>query len=432
MFRKLHYFLTLLALFISVCFHFSFVISHHHDDDENEFPILVKSDVNYNTLGPVSRLSHGSSHRVFNVDDFGAKGDGTDDRKAFKKTWKKACSSEGGVFLVPNNRTYHLRPMNFTGPCKSSQLTLKIAGTIKASSHRKDYIKDRWHWLVFVSVENMNVEGGGTFDGKGKIWWENSCKVNKSLPCVRAPHAVTFFDCKNLIVSNLRFKDAQKFHLFFDACVNVKVENLLVTAPSNSPNTDGIHMQGTQNIQLRNCVIKTGDDCISIINGTTNVRATDITCGPGHGISIGSLGPNNTEAQVSNVMVDRVTISGTTNGVRIKSWQGGSGYGENIVFQNIAMHNVTNPIIIDQYYCDQKDPCPEQYSAVQISNVVYNNITGSSFSKMAIKFNCSRTFECQGISMRNVNLVREGDGVVEASCHNVGLTVKGLVSPSCS
>ncbi|KAF4377467.1 hypothetical protein F8388_024958 [Cannabis sativa] len=40
-----------------------------------------QSDVNYNTLGPVSRLSHGSSHRVFNVDDFGAKGDGTDDRK---------------------------------------------------------------------------------------------------------------------------------------------------------------------------------------------------------------------------------------------------------------------------------------------------------------------------------------------------------------
>ncbi|KAF4347115.1 hypothetical protein G4B88_025158 [Cannabis sativa] len=113
------------ALFNSVCFHFSFVISHHHDDDENEFPILVKSDVNYNTLGPVSRLSHGSSHRVFNVDDFGAKGDGTDDRKAFKKTWKKACSSEGGVFLVPNNRTYHLRPMNFTGPCKSSQVQLK-------------------------------------------------------------------------------------------------------------------------------------------------------------------------------------------------------------------------------------------------------------------------------------------------------------------
>lgn len=27
-----------------------------------------------------------------------------------------------------------------------------------------------------------------------------------------------------------------------------------------------------------------GDDCISIVSGSKNVEATDITCGPGHGI----------------------------------------------------------------------------------------------------------------------------------------------------
>jgi hypothetical protein len=27
-----------------------------------------------------------------------------------------------------------------------------------------------------------------------------------------------------------------------------------------------------------------GDDCISIVGGSKNVEATDITCGPGHGI----------------------------------------------------------------------------------------------------------------------------------------------------
>jgi hypothetical protein len=27
-----------------------------------------------------------------------------------------------------------------------------------------------------------------------------------------------------------------------------------------------------------------GDDCISIVSGSENVEATDITCGPGHGI----------------------------------------------------------------------------------------------------------------------------------------------------
>lgn len=47
--------------------------------------------------------------------------------------------------------------------------------------------------------------------------------------------------------------------------------------------------------------------------------------------------------------------------------QGGSGSASNIRFQNIEMHNVTNPILIDQYYCDRKKPCKEQ--------VIYRNTT---------------------------------------------------------
>ena len=37
--------------------------------------------------------------------------------------------------------------------------------------------------------------------------------------------------------------------------------------------------------------------------------------------SIGSLGKNYSEDFVSNVLVDKVVLSNTTNGVRIKSWQ---------------------------------------------------------------------------------------------------------------
>ena len=37
--------------------------------------------------------------------------------------------------------------------------------------------------------------------------------------------------------------------------------------------------------------------------------------------SIGSLGAGNSEAEVSNIRVDRALISGTSNGVRIKTWQ---------------------------------------------------------------------------------------------------------------
>lgn len=110
--------------------------------------------------------------------------------------------------------------------------------------------------------------------------------------------------------------------------------------------------------------------------------------------SIGSLGDDNSKAFVSGVTVDGAKLSGTDNGVRIKTYQvkvinqpfpsklafshlpytlflicyltysiqGGSGTASDIIFQNIQMDNVKNPIIIDQDYCD-KSKCTEQVSS---------------------------------------------------------------------
>ncbi|XP_015881617.3 polygalacturonase QRT2-like [Ziziphus jujuba] len=375
---------------------------------------------------------------TLNVHDFGAKGDGiTDDSEAFKEAWNRACSSEGQrvVLLIPRSN-YMLKPMKFSGPCKSDHLIMKMKGTIKASQNRTDY-KNKAYWIVFQKLQNFRVEGGGLFDGNGRIWWQDSCKLNKSLPCTGAPNAVNFIRCNNLKVDNLRFRNAQKMHLVFEKCVNVKVLNLKISAPEDSPNTDGIHVTRTQNLKIANCVIKTGDDCISIVGASKNIGATDITCGPGHGISIGSLGARNSVDYVSYVVVNKATFSGTTNGVRIKTWQGGSGYAKNIRFQNITMQNVRNPIIIDQHYCDQREPCLEQDSAVQISNVVYSSIKGTSTSEVALRFDCSNSFPCQGIFLQDVDLqpherVHDPHKRVVASCNNVMLTKTIRISPNCS
>ncbi|XP_040991037.1 polygalacturonase QRT2 [Juglans microcarpa x Juglans regia] len=413
-------------------------IDHHHQDQDNDkhepgfLDLIMMSAAK--RFGMKRRLGRAqtpsTSPRLLSVDQFGAKGDGRDDTEAFLKAWKAACSSANSVLVVPKYRNYHLKPITFSGPCRSD-MTLKVYGTIKASSHRSDYAKDTRHWLVFENIQNFVVEGGGSINGNGRKWWKNSCKINKNLPCTHAPTAVTFLGCNNLRMSNLRIQNAQQMHVSFQKCVNVKALNLFVTAPGNSPNTDGIHVTETQNINIQNCVIRTGDDCISIVAGSKNVRATDITCGPGHGISIGSLGADGSSDYVSNVVVDRARLSGTTNGVRIKTWQGGSGYAKNILFQNIEMNNVSNPIIIDQNYCDQDAPCREQASAVQISTVTYRNIKGTSASEDAVKFHCSESIPCEGISLQNVDLVRAGDADVKASCDNVGLANKGKVFPRC-
>ncbi|PON36531.1 Glycoside hydrolase [Parasponia andersonii] len=68
------------------------------------------------------------------------------------------------------------------------------------------------------------------------------------------------------------------------------------------------------------------------------------------------------------------------------------------------MANVANPIIIDQKYCDQKNPCSKQQKAVQMKNVLYKSISGTSASQAAIKFACSSTFPCEGIVLQDIDL----------------------------
>ncbi|CAI8596152.1 unnamed protein product [Vicia faba] len=389
----------------------------------------------YEQFGVMARTYHPSiapsrSQKMINVNDYGARAnDGQIDNKAFEKAWNEACSN-GRVLVVPGNSVYHLKPIIFSGPCQHNT-AVKIYGTIKAWPKISAYEEDRTLWIKFENVTNLIVNGGGTINGNGQIWWKKSCKVNESLPCKGAPTAVTFIECNNLKLNNLKFKNAQQMHIRVQNCNNVWASNLIIRAPGDSPNTDGFHVTHSQNVFITNSIIGTGDDCISIVSGSKNIRATDIICGPGHGISIGSLGQDKSEAQVSNVEVNRATLKGSTNGVRIKTWQGGSGYAKNIKFLNIVMHNVTNPIIIDQNYCDRKTECEEQDSAVQLSNVVYQNIRGTSASEVAIKLECSKAVPCKGIHLQDVILTPEGNDGAIAKCENVRYTNSGKFFPKC-
>ncbi|XP_052173755.1 polygalacturonase-like isoform X1 [Diospyros lotus] len=372
-----------------------------------------------------------ASVKTVSVNDFGAKGDGSDDTQAFKNAWQAACSSSAAATLLVPKKKYLVKPIRFAGPCKAA-LTVQIYGTIEASANRAYYKEDGRHWLLFDSVQNLQVKGGGTIDGNGNTWWENSCKINKALPCKYAPTALTFYRCKNIIVKNLKIQHAQQIHLSFEKSTNVQASRLTVTSPQTSPNTDGIHVTDTQNIQISSCVIGTGDDCISIVSGSQKVKATGITCGPGHGISIGSLGSGNSKAFVSDVLVNGAKLYGTQNGLRIKTWQGGSGSVSNIKFLNVQMNNVDNPIIIDQSYCDQDKPCKEKGSSVQVKDVIYQNIQGTSASDVAINFSCSKEFPCEGIVLQNVNLKRGAvAAAAKASCSNVKLSETGVVAPHC-
>ncbi|XP_051147724.1 probable polygalacturonase At1g80170 [Andrographis paniculata] len=383
---------------------------------------------------PTDRVDRSSSTAasVFNIDDFGAKGDGlSDDTKSFQAVWKTACSSSRSVkIVIPARKSYLIKPTDFAGPCKS-KVTLRVSGLIRAPQDPAVWEGRNIHkWLYFHGVNNLKVDGGGTINGMGKDWWDRSCKINNTNPCTSSPTAVTFHRCRNLKVRNITITDAQRMHIAFTTCTRVVVSKVGIVAPGDSPNTDGIHISASKNVKVENVFIATGDDCISIVSNSSKIRIKNAACGPGHGISIGSLGKNSSCDSVEDVVVNGSFFFNTENGARIKTWQGGSGSVKKITFENLWMKNVANPIIIDQYYCDRRGTCPNQTSAVRIDDVSFKGIRGTSGTEKAITLACSDSCPCRRLHLEDIDLAAESDEAIKSFCWEAFGTSSGFVYPT--
>ncbi|KAJ8439385.1 hypothetical protein Cgig2_021799 [Carnegiea gigantea] len=365
----------------------------------------------------------GLSNAAYSVVDFGARPDGlSDSTQAFKKAWAKACGSTRAMTLYVPKGKYVVRPINFNGPCKS-RVNVLIKGTILAPPDYRVLGQSRT-WLLFYGVNGLTVKGG-TIDARGAGYW--SCKRHHG-NCNIGAQSISFIGCNDIVVDGLTSYNSQRMHVGIVGGRNAALKYLTLRAPGGSPNTDGIHLQDTSGVTIVGSVIKTGDDCISIGPGTRDVWIQQIACGPGHGISIGSLGNSIHEAGVQNITVTGVVFWKTQNGVRIKSWaRPSNGFVRGVIFRNLVMNNVYNPIIIDQNYC-LNNQCPHQNSGVKISGVKYRNIKGTSKSKVAVSFDCSPSSPCTGIKLQDIKLTYNHSPAV-SSCSHIHGSTKGAVIP---
>lgn len=362
----------------------------------------------------------------YNVLNYGAKPDGrTDSTKAFLAAWTQACgSSSRSTLYVPPGR-YFLLNVQFNGPCKNNAIVVRIDGSLLAPT---DYrvIGNAASWISFEYVDGVTVSGG-ILDGHGSGLWD--CKQSGN-NCPSGATTLSVSNSQNIVISGLHSLNSQMFHIVVNGCHNVRIQGVKITASGNSPNTDGIHVQLSSGVTILNSKIGTGDDCVSVGAGTTNLWIENVVCGPGHGISIGSLGKDLVEPGVQNVTVKTVTFIGTQNGLRIKTWgRPSNGFVRNVLFQHAVMTNVQNPIVIDQNYCPDNKNCPGQSSGVKISGVTYQDIHGTSATQLAVKFDCSKTSPCTGIKMENVRLTYMNQPA-GASCNNADGTASGFIQPS--
>lgn len=372
--------------------------------------VLRRSLIEGITSFPMSAQDlHGHSYSynynelVFDVKSFGAKGDGiTDDSKAFEAAWQAACNKESSVLHVPSQSRFRIDALSFSGPCQPN-IVFKVDGTLIAPTNPRSWDSSNLlQWILITKVRDITVTGNGLIDAQGEQWWQpNEESYGSSLPGVQ-PTSLRFYGSYNVTVHGITIINSPRCHLKFDSCTSVSVSNVTISSPANSPNTDGIHLQNSQHVEIQHSSIGCGDDCISIQTGCSNVRVHNINCGPGHGISIGALGVDRTKACVSNVTVYDSTVHDSLNGVRIKTWQGGMGSVRGVSFSNIQVSNVKMPINIDQYYCESRT-CMNRTSAVAISDVTYEKIRGT-YIDTALHLACSDTVPCTELKLIDIEL----------------------------
>ncbi|KAK1268859.1 Polygalacturonase [Acorus gramineus] len=409
---------------------------------------------------PVSPPSHqpGKGHSVqhpstFNVLDFGAKGDGvTDDTKAFQAAWASACKVEASTVVVPSKSVFLVGPISFSGPYCQQNIVFQLDGTIVAPTSAKAWGSGLLQWLEFTKLKGITVRGQGVIEGRGSVWWTELppynapfddsippfddvlpyndpeyAELNGKLPGIK-PTALRFYGSYNVTVTGITIQNSPQCHLKFDNCMAVEVHNITVSSPGDSLNTDGIHLQNSKGVNIHHNDLSCGkpplftsfrlpgDDCVSIQTGCTDINIHNVNCGPGHGISIGGLGRDNTKACVSNITVRDIIMHNTMHGVRIKTWQGGSGSVQGVRFSNIQVSEVQFPIVIDQFYCD-KSSCKNQSSAVALSGISYENIKGT-YTVKPMHFACADAMPCTKVALTEVKLrpVQEKYHLYEPFC----------------
>ncbi|CAO2816962.1 unnamed protein product [Amaranthus hypochondriacus] len=373
---------------------------------------------------------------TYNVMRYGAVGDGyTDDSRAFGIAWRHFCQgSHPGipVFKVPMGKTFLLTPMRFRGPCNSPNIRVKILGNIVAPKAMEGwkFCKEN-SWLVFSNIEGLTIVGSGRFDGQGSLWWNNH-----PWPPTRCswPTALHFERCNNVRLHGTTHINSPRNHISITSCNHVDLANLRITAPMHSPNTDGIDISFSTYIHVRDSNIRTGDDCVAIGHNSSFINVTNTLCGPGHGISIGSLGAFNTYGTTEEIYVKNCTFKRAFHGVRIKTWEGGLGYAKKITFEDITLEETWNPIIIDQHYCSLGSTCNKnESSAVRVSDVTYRNVHGTTRTRRAINLQCSKNIGCTNLGFDYINITSSVPGRIPyAYCENAqGWFWSSSPTPSC-
>ena len=226
-------------------------------------------------------------------------------------------------------------------------------------------------------VENSGIMGDGAIDGRGgavilgeqSTWWElaHEAKVmDKSqsvFPLIYVTHA------HNFTLFEITLRNSPGYHVLVSQSDGFTAWGVKIMTPKTARNTDGIDPKSSRNVTIEHCFIHAGDDNVAL--GSTqagpdsNISILHNHFYAGHGMSIGS----GTSGGVDHVLVDDLTIDGADNGIRIKSDPSRGGLVHDLVYRDVCIRNVRNPLVFTPHYTIFQGNLLPIYRDITLQNV---------------------------------------------------------------
>ena len=222
--------------------------------------------------------------RVYNVRDFGAKGDGaTLDTAAVQAAIDACAGDRGGTVLIPAGDFV-------TGTVElKSNVTLHLAaqGRLLGSGGAEHYkagngIPPSNGNIVLISAanaENVTIEGAGTIDGNGAKFFtgrgdNTGPGQNSAEGYFQRPHLMVFYRCKNLLIRDV-FLTASAYHCArILQCRRVRLDGVRIYNRVNL-NNDGFHINSSEHVHIANCDVVCQDDACALFGSNKYVTVTN-------------------------------------------------------------------------------------------------------------------------------------------------------------
>lgn len=286
---------------------------------------------------------------IYDVRNYGAIGDGVaKETAALQKTIDACHIAGGGQVLLPAGRyvsgTIYLK--------SNVELHLSSGAVLLGSTDAEDYNPEdifpenqafsrenvtARHLIIAYCQENIAITGNGVIDGNSSAFFDplpagetaTYRHKTKNYPIKKWRPGQMLFLCrsKNIVVRDVRLLNSPYWTLFLLGCEDVQIRGLLIENPPATPNGDGIDIDCSRNVTVSDCIIRSGDDSITVRGNHRHLPAGDWPS--------------------ENIVVSNCVLSTPCNAIRVGV---GNGQIRNCLFNNIVIAETSRGISIVSLY----------------------------------------------------------------------------------